>query len=80
MAKVRKVNVKEVAKAEVMAMFLETLEAAGIDFEDGADFGMTKGTIVVHLEACDVQIKPIATKNGIDRYAKVEYVDEIVEE
>lgn len=77
MAKVRKVNAKEVAKGDVMAIFAAALEAAGIDFEDGADFDMTKGTIVVHLEACDVQIKPIAPKNGIDRYAKVEFIDEV---
>lgn len=75
--KARKVNIKDVAKLEVMEIFKGALIEAGLDFEDGAEFEMTKGTIVVHLEGCDVQIKPISPKAGLDRYQKVEYVDEV---
>lgn len=74
--KTKKMSPKDMAKAKIMALFLETLNAADIYFENGADFGMTKDTIVAHLEACDVQIKLITPKSGIDRYAVIECTEE----
>lgn len=80
--RVKKVNPKDVAKERVMAVIRESLEQVDIDYEDGVEFGMTKGTIVVHLDGYDVQIKPIAPKAGIDKYEKLteEEEDEEVSE
>ena len=72
----KKVNPKDLAKERVMAIIRESLEQVNIDYEDGAEYGMTKGTIVVHIDDYDVQIKPIAPKAGLNRYQKVEYEEE----
>ncbi len=74
--KTKKVNPKDVAKERVMAVIKESLEQVDIDYEDGAEYGMTKGTIVVHIDGYDVQIKPIAPKAGLSSYQKVEYEEE----
>ena len=69
MAKVtKKVDVKAVQKAEVMEIVAEALREHGYEVKDGVDYGMTKGTLIVETEVCDVQIKPIAPKAGIVRY------------
>jgi len=72
----RKVNPKDLAKEKVMAIIRESLEQVDIDYEDGAEYGMTKGTIVVHVDGYDVQIKPIAPRAGLKSYQKVEYEEE----
>ena len=72
----RKVNPKDVAKERVMAIIKESLEQVDIDYEDGAEYGMTRGTIVAHIDGYDVQIKPIAPKAGLNCYQKVEYEEE----
>lgn len=77
--KVKKVNPKDIAKERVMAIIKESLEQVDIDYEDGVEFGMTKGTIVVHLDGYDVQIKPIAPKAGLDKYEKSAEDGEIAE-
>lgn len=64
----KKVNPKEVFKGEIMAIIRESLEQLEIKVSDGLDYGMTKGTIIVHGENCDLQLKPITPKSGIDRY------------
>ncbi len=74
--KKKKVNPKELAKQKIMAIIRESLEQVGIDYEDGTEYGMTKGTIVVHVDDYDVQIKPITPKVGLNRYQKVEYEEE----
>ena len=72
----KKVNDKDIAKAEVMAIIHKALEENGIKFKDGVDYGMTKGTIIVEHEKADVQIKPITPKAGLTRYQEVVYVEE----
>ena len=72
----KKVNPKDLAKEKVMAIIRESLEQVDIDYEDGAEYGMTKGTIVVHIDGYDVQIKPIVPKAGLNCYQKVEYEEE----
>ena len=71
-AKVKKVNPKDVKKAEVMEVIRLALTDYGYEIKDGVDFGMTKGTIIVGTDVCDVQIKPITPKAGLDRYAELE--------
>ena len=72
----KKVNEKDIAKNEIMAIIHKALEENGISFKDGVDYGMTKGTIIVEHEKADVQIKPITPKAGITRYQEVVYVEE----
>lgn len=72
----KKVNEKDIAKEEIMAIIHKALEENGISFKDGVDYGMTKGTIIVEHEKADVQIKPITPKAGITRYQEVVYVEE----
>ena len=72
----KKVNEKDIAKEEIMAIIHKALEDNGISFKDGVDYGMTKGTIIVEHEKADVQIKPITPKAGLTRYQEVVYVEE----
>lgn len=80
---VKKVDVKKVAKVDVMEVVANALKEAGYDVFDGADvFGFTQGTVVCRTDKCDVQIKPITPKVGIDFYEELEEeeVDEVEEE
>ena len=72
----KKVNEKDIAKEEIMAIIHKALEDNGIKFKDGVDYGMTRGTIIVEHEKADVQIKPITPKAGLTRYQEVVYVEE----
>ena len=72
----KKVNEKDIAKYEIMAIIQKALEENGIKFKDGVDYGMTRGTIIVEHEKADVQIKPITPKAGLTRYQEVVYVEE----
>lgn len=71
MAKVRKINEKEVVKNEVMEIISNTLAEKGFNVDDGENYGFTKGTIVIHHNKCDIQIKPITPKAGITRYEEL---------
>lgn len=70
--KTKKINPKDTQKNEVMAVVREALINAGFEVLDGEDFAMTKGTVVVRAGVCDVQLKPITPKAGIDRYEVVD--------
>lgn len=70
--KMKKVNPKDTAKAVLMEVIRETLEQLEIPTEDGADYGFTKGTLVIHTPECDVQLKPITPKYDLKRYNKVD--------
>ena len=72
----KKVNEKDIAKEEIMAIIHKALEDNGISFKDGVGYGMTKGTIIVEHEKADVQIKPITPKAGLTRYQEVVYIEE----
>lgn len=73
--KMKKVNPKDAAKTNLMKTIRESLEQLEISVEDGVEFGFTKGTLVIHAPECDIQLKPITPKVGIDRYAKAEDED-----
>ena len=78
---VKKVDFKKVEKVSIMKVIAEALRTAGFEVEDGEDFGFTAGTVVVKGEKCDVQIKPITPKAGLERYeALEEEEEEVVEE
>ena len=72
----KKVNEKDLAKNEIMNIIQKALEENGINFKDGVEYGMTKGTIIVEHEKADVQIKPISPKAGLTRYQEIVYVTE----
>ena len=64
----KKVNVKDLAKMEVMSIVVKALEAQGFTVSDGKAYGFTAGTVIVGTDACDIQLKPVAPKTGITRY------------
>lgn len=70
MAKTKKINPKEIGKNKVMEILKECLTQNDISFENGEEFGFTKGTLVLHLEEFDMQLKPITPKTGVERYEK----------
>lgn len=70
--KMKKINPKDTQKNEVMTVVRDALVKAGYEVLDGEDFAMTKGTVVVRAGVCDVQLKPITPKAGVDRYEVVE--------
>lgn len=76
-AKGKKVDVKRVAKQELSKLFQEFLMEKGIEVSSNAeDFAFTQGTLVVHMEKTDVQVKLITPKAGLERYQQVVYVTE----
>ena len=77
--KEKKVDVKAVEKAKVMAVVEQALRDAGYTLADGAEYGFAKGVVVVQTEVTDVQLKPIVPKAGVTRYAKVEEIAEEAE-
>jgi len=84
---VKKVDQKKVMKAEIKKQIERMLEDMVVKSSNGEDFGFTSGTLVAHMKECDVQIKLITPKAGIDRYESLveeeeeeEEEEEIVEE
>ena len=76
-AKGKKVDVKRAAKQELSNLFKEFLMEKGIEVSDNAeDYAFTQGTLVVHMEKTDVQVKLITPKAGLERYQQVVYVTE----
>ena len=76
-AKSKKVDVKRAAKQELSNLIKEFLIEKGIEVSDNAeDFAFTQGTLVVHMENTDVQVKLITPKAGLKRYQQVVYVTE----
>ena len=77
---VKKVDQKKVMKEEVKKQIERMLEDMVVRLSDGEDFGFTSGTLVAHMKECDVQIKLITPKAGIDRYVSLVDEDEVEEE
>ena len=74
--KANKVNVKDIAKQEIMKIITDALAQHGIGVKKGEDYGMTKGTIIVDHPNADVQIKPISPKAGLERYQELVFEEE----
>jgi len=77
---VKKVDMKKVSKIEVSAKVRELFEGLGIIVNDGLDYGFTEGTLVLNMEKCDIQVKLIAPKAGLERYEQLEEEEEEVKE
>jgi hypothetical protein len=52
---VKKVDVKKATKGVVSAKIAEVFKAQGIEVSDGQEYGFTEGTLVLHMEKCDVR-------------------------
>lgn len=65
---IKKVDVKKVTKLEVSTKIAEMFEELGLQVDSGVDYGFTEGTLVFKGEKCDVQIKLITPKAGVERY------------
>ena len=73
--RVKKVNLKDKAKVEIMEIIQNALTENDIEFHDGLKYGMTNGTLIVSHKDTDIQIKPIVPKSGTERYPVVIYED-----
>ena len=73
MTRTKKVNPKTVAKKNITEKVADYLKSEGYDVTVNADevYGFTAGTIVVHDEVCDIQLKPIAPKTNVTRYEEL---------
>lgn len=76
----KKVDVKKVTKLEVSNQVATLFEEMGITVGNGQDYGFTEGTLVLRMEKCDVQVKLITPKAGVERYEILVDEDEEVEE
>lgn len=72
----KKVDMKKVSKLEVSAKVRELFEGLGIVVSEGSEFGFTEGTLVLSMLNCDVQVKMITPKAGLERYASLEEEEE----
>lgn len=68
----KKANPKQAAKNEVRLAIETAINNMGLEVSKGEDYGFTKDTVVVHTETCDIQVKLVAPKAGIDRYELLE--------
>ena len=68
---VKKVEIKKVEKLKISKEIQEFFKGTGASIESGEDFGFTEGTLVIHTEKCDIQVKLISPKSGIERYEKL---------
>ena len=68
----KKANPKNEMKEQVTNILSKALLNENLNIEDGTEYGFTKGTIVVHGETVDLQIKLITPKAGVERYEKPE--------
>lgn len=71
MKKTKKIDVKKEAKRGLSELIGQLLSSNNIPIERGTEFGFTEGTIVVHFNEVDVQIKLITPKAGLTRYEKI---------
>ena len=71
--KEKKLNVKDVAKKQIVEDVKAHYENLGYQVSLGTEFGLTNSTLILHMEECDIQIKIVApgVKNGL-RYTKIE--------
>ena len=75
--KVKKVDVKKVAKVGLSNTIVGMLVEAGFAVEtDHTKYGFSEGTLVVSLPDTDVQVKFITPKTDLVRYAVQEDEDE----
>ena len=68
--KVKKVDLKKVAKVELSKAIANALIEAGFTVDgEHTKYGFTEGTLVVSMENTDVQVKLITPKTDVIRYA-----------
>ena len=78
MKKVKKVDVKMVAKVALSEVLAKAAADAGYEVKSGEDFGLAKGAFVVSTEDTDVKVVLTAPKAGLTRYEVA--TDEVVAE
>lgn len=72
----KKVDVKKVEKLKVSGQIMDYLEEQGLSVSEGTNYGFTEGTLVLHTDKTDVQIKFITPKAGITKYEELPSDDE----
>ena len=71
----KKIDVKVVAKENMSKTLAEFFESKGLKVEDGEEYGKTAGTLIIKKGEdlpCDMQVKLITPKRGVDEYSKEE--------
>ena len=71
----KKIDVKVVAKENMSKVLAEFFESRGLKVEDGEEYGKTAGTLIIKKGGdlpCDMQVKLITPKRGVDEYSKEE--------
>lgn len=68
----KKIDPKVIAKKMVSEAIVDALKGLGLEVSDGAEYGMTAYTVIVHMDKADVQVKLITPKAGMDRYERLE--------
>ena len=69
---IKKVDIKKVSKMEVSEIIRALFQDRGLEVGTGSDYGMTEGTLVIKMDKCDVQVKLITPKAGLERYEVLE--------
>ena len=78
--KIKKVDVKKVEKLEVSTLIRNLFEEMGITVGSAEDYGFTEGSLVLAMPKCDVQVKIITPKAGVDKYEIITEEEEEVKE
>ena len=66
--KMKKVDIKKVTKLSVSEQIAQMFLGLGVVVGTSEEYGFSEGTLVLKMDKCDVQIKLITPKAGIDRY------------
>ena len=64
----KKVDIKKVTKLSVSEQIAQMFLGLGVVVGTSEEYGFSEGTLVLKMDKCDVQIKLITPKAGIDRY------------
>ena len=75
MKKVKKVDVKAVAKVALSEVLMKAAAEAGYTVTSGEEYGLAKGAFVVADEATDVKVTLVTPKAGVTRYEVVSDAD-----
>ena len=65
--KEKKLNVKDVAKKQVVEDVKAYYENLGYQVSLGTEFGLTNSTLILHMDECDIPVNIVAprVKNGL---------------
>ena len=78
--KMKKVDIKKATKLSVSKQIADLFTSLGIFVGTSEQYGFTEGTLVLKMDKCDVQIKLITPKAGLERYDRIVEEEEVVQD